>query len=185
MAERKDTFKITGSQVSNKELWSEEIIRETEHYFQSEIQQDQRSSWLLATIGVLIAVWISLEIAILDKGYNISQPLLISSLVAFLLSGAFSIFNLMPLIGTRYIKDILGRKYKNESKLDPSQLIAQRFRHDQSWSRQSLETRLGYHFRGHYLRNLRKAYNVYWSAVFLMIGTLLLASSVIGLVFFS
>lgn len=37
-------------------LWLEEISRETEHYYQGEKQQEERSSWLLTTASALMAI---------------------------------------------------------------------------------------------------------------------------------
>ena len=44
-----------------EEYWYEEIIRETEHYYQGEIQQEQRASWILASVCVLVALLISAD----------------------------------------------------------------------------------------------------------------------------
>ena len=42
-------------------LWLDVIERETEHYFQGEIQQEQRASWLLASVSVLLALFVGAQ----------------------------------------------------------------------------------------------------------------------------
>lgn len=55
----------------HKELWLEEIVRETERYCHGEIQHEQRALWILATASVLIAFVISRHIAALELGQEV------------------------------------------------------------------------------------------------------------------
>ena len=155
--------------IEIKRLWLEEIARETEHYFQGEIQHDQRASWLLATSGILTAVIASLDIPTLQKGVE-SQVLLALVLISFALSGALAILTLFPIRGIRIWKDIFGKLYRRDLGLDIDNLIEERFRHGEDWSISSYEKRIKYHFRSHYLRSNYKAHGILWSSVFLLIG---------------
>ena len=161
--------------------WIEEIIRETEHFCQAEIQQDQRGSWLLASVAVLIVAWSSLEIVIIEKNYPVSQWLMIFALVGFVISGLITIINLMPLRGVKLLGDLTGRKYRNEAKQKTRELITRRFRFDDNWSRIGLEERIYHHYRTHYLRNFRKAYGVLWSSLFLLIGLIIFSIALVSL----
>lgn len=164
---------VAGAISEAKTLWFEEIIRETEHYFQGEIQQDQRASWLLATNGVLVAVAGGLEVALQNKGNTFAQIILVLSLTAFALSSSVAVFTIMPFRGTHIWFDFLGNHYRRNKRLVTEQLIKERFRHNNDWSIEDYERRIIHHFRSHYLRFNRKAYGVLWSAIFLMIGLLL------------
>lgn len=159
-----------------EKLWLEEIIRETEHYYQGEIQQDQRASWLLATAGLLIATVVTLELAAMDKGYKIAQLPLAVGLIAFSVSGALSILTLLPLRGTKLWTDIFGGTHRRYAELGIDQLIEKQFRLDEGKAVDSYKKRIKYHFRSHYLRSNRKAYGIIWSSVFLLIGLVALAA---------
>jgi len=156
-----------------KALWFEEIIRETEHYFQGEVQQDQRASWFLATNGILIAVAGGLEVTLHAKGYTFVQITLVLSLVALMISSGISILTIMPFYGTRFWSDFVGKFYRHNKSINIEQLIEERFRHGNDWSKENYERRLMHHYRSHFLRFNRKAYGVLWSAICLMIGLLL------------
>jgi hypothetical protein len=161
--------------------WIEEIIRETEHFSQAEIQQDQRGSWLLASVAVLIVAWSSLEIVIIEKNYPVSQRLMIFALVVLVISGLITIINFMPLRGVKLLGDLTGRKYRFEAKLKTRELMTRRFRFDDNWSRKGLEERIYYHYRTHYLRNFRKAYGVLWSSLFLLVGLIIFSIALVSL----
>lgn len=161
--------------IENKFIWLEEIIRETEHYYQGESQQDQRASWLLATSGVLIAVISGLEVTILDKGYYFTQIPVIAAIVSFTASGILSILTILPMRGTRSWVDLIGRTYYKALRIQIDELIKERFRHDEDWSMQKYEDRIKYHYRSHYLRFNRKSYGILWASVFLCIGLVFFA----------
>ena len=161
--------------------WLAEIIRDTEHFCQAEAQQDQRGSWMLASVAVLIVAWASLEIVIIENGYSVPQPLMTLALFGFLLSGLATLVNFIPLRGVKYLTDLFGRKYRNQSRLKTDELIERRFRQDTVWSRESLEMRIMYHYRIHYLRNLRKAYGVLWSSVLLVLGLIAFTIALVSL----
>ena|GEM_PF-6302898 len=156
-----------------KTAWFEEIIRETEHYFQGEVQQDQRASWFLATNGILVAVAGGLEVTFHAKGYIFVQIILVLSLVSFMISSGISILTIMPFYGTRIWSDFIGKFYRRNKNINIEQLVEERFRHGNDWSKENYERRLMHHYRSHYLRFNRKAYGVLWSAIWLMIGLLL------------
>lgn len=170
-----------GTLPQDQSGWIEEIIRETDHFSQAEIQQDQRGSWLLASVAVLIVAWSSLEIVIIENNYPVSQWLMIIALVGLLISGLITIINLMPLRGVRLLRDLTGRKFRIEANEFTDKLIARRFRLDDNWSRQGLEERIYYHYRTHYLRNFRKAYGVLWSSLFLLIGLIMFSIALVNL----
>lgn len=170
-----------GALFDEKKGWLDEIVRETEHYFQGEIQQEQRASWLLTTASVLIAIAASIETTILDKGYKSAQLPMIVALMAFASSGTVSVLTLLPLRGTRLWSDVFGGSYRRSSRMGIEKLIAERFRHGEDWSAENYEKRIKYHFRSHYLRNTRKSYGVFWSSVFLLLGLLLFAVVIISL----
>jgi hypothetical protein len=172
---------VGGITSIDKSGWIEEIVQETEHFSQAEIQQDQRGSWLLASVAVLMVAWSSLEIEIIDKNYPVSQFPMIFAFVLFVISGLITIINLMPLRGLQFFVDLTGRKYRYEKKLKTSDLITKRFRLDENLSRQALEERIYYHYRIHYLRNLRKAYGVLWSSLFLIIGIIMFSIALVSI----
>lgn len=178
MSSRKtENHDMTTSDI--KMLWMEEINRETEHYYQGEIQQDQRASWLLATDVALIAIGGSLIITVLDKGYSVLVTLIILSICAFIVSAICSIITLLPLQGIRFWRDLIGHSFQKSSKLKIDQLIEERFRCGSNWSVENYEHRVKYHFRSHYLRFIRKAYGIQWAALALFIGLIFFLIGVI------
>lgn len=169
--------------TESKKLWLDEISRETEHYFQSEVQQDQRASWLLAISGVLIAVVVSLVLAALDRGYRLPSLFTILSLVAFVVSSCAAVVTFLPLRGIRHwFSDLFGQGYRRILSISIDQMTEERFRYDSDWSPDSYEARIKYHFRSHYLRNILKSYGVLWSSIFLLVGLVGLAIVLISLV---
>lgn len=169
--------------LQEKSSWMEEIIRETEHFYQAEVQQDQRGSWLLASVAVLIVAWANLEIVIIENNYSVSQVLMILSLILFVVCCLVIVINLMPLRGEKYLRDLFGSKYRKDANLRTEDLIEQRLRPDRSWSQDSLEKRVMYHYRSHYLRNFRKAYGILWSSLLLIIGLITFAIALASLPF--
>lgn len=168
----------------DKELWLEEIVRETDHYFQGEIQQDQRSSWVLATSGLLIAVVVSIEVTAVENQWAFSQPVIVVALIALVLSSILSILTIVPLSGRHFWSEISCKSFQYTSRLEISDLIQKRFHISDDWSFTDYEKRIMYHFKSHYLRNIRKGYGVFWSSFFLLLGLLLLAFEAIVLLFF-
>ena len=151
--------------------WADEITKETEHYFQGEIQQDQRASWLLATSSALLTLLIGLRVSAAERGVELPLVLFGFTAVAYLLSAVISIFVIVPMRGTRSSwTDLWGKNYRKYKKMKIDQLIKERFRHDDKWSEESLEARLKYHFRSHYIRNSKKSYGIMWSSLLLVIG---------------
>ena len=163
-----------------KDSWIQEIINETEHYFQGEMQQDQRASWLLATTSALIALLIGLQISAIERNVKLPVLLLMMAAVSYLISSIISIFTILPLRGVHsFWRDLFGKSFRDNAKMSVNDLIRKRFRHDDKWSNESFETRVMYHFRSHYLRNNRKAYGIIWSSIFLLLGLIFSAILVV------
>jgi hypothetical protein len=158
---------------SNSEIneeWLEEIIRETEHYYKGEMQQEERASWLLGTASALLAIFLSLFISNIEKEVNVSKVFFFIPLCAFFISAVFAVLGLIPYNGTKGVKILaFGNKTKT-AELSIDEFIKERFRPDDAWSGESLKKRILYHFRSHYLRNFQKSQQIIWSARFLLIG---------------
>ena len=174
MSTMSDENEVSHAISKQKEAWLGEIIRETQDYYQGELQQDQRVSWLLASDGVLIAIVTTIGVQVINKIW-IFSTLLVVALVAFFLSGFLSVLTLLPLHGIRFWKSVFGRRYSRDLKIGIDQLVQERFRHGVDWSSENYEVRIKYHFRSHYLRFHLKAYGVLWSSGFFLIGLFLLA----------
>jgi hypothetical protein len=163
--------------------WIEEIVNETEHYFQSEMQQDQRASWLLATASALLTLLIGLQVTAAERGVAIPLIPFFFALIAYFLSTIVSIIVMLPMRGIQSPwKDLWGISHRKHKRLDVDTLIKARFRHDDKWSEESFETRLKHHFRSHYLRNSKKSYGIIWSSFFLLIG--LLSSATLAIILY-
>lgn len=160
----------------NEELWLEEIVRETEHYYQGEMRQEERASWLLATSSAILAILISYLLS--NSGINVFviKPIIIIPLGLFLFSDILAIIGVMPFSGTKGIRLFLRRFDTN-----PNDLIITKFRPGRNWDRESLKIRIFFHYRNHYVRNLQKSQLVIFSAIFLLIG--LLSSILITIIF--
>ncbi len=158
-------------------LWYDEIVRETDHYFQGEMQHDQRSSWLLTTSAVLIALVVSSNSFARNTNPLITF-LLIGALGAFVVSAFIAVATLLPLRGTRLWKDFTGQSYRRARNLTAYQLLEERFRHNQ-FSYDQYDKRIEHHFRSHYLRASAKAYGVIWSSLILIVGIVLFAVAAI------
>ena len=161
---------------SCKEVWLQEIIRETEHYYQGELQQDQRASWLLTTVGILIALLLTFRGLVLNRESMLLHILFVTSLGAFVSSASIAVLALVPLHGTRPWRDTIGKKYRQDRKIGINQLVKERFRVDSDWSTRAYEEHIKYHFRSHYLRFIRKSYSILWSAWLLLLGLVLLTT---------
>lgn len=153
------------------EDWLQEITIETEHYFQGEMQQEQRASWLLATTSALIALLIGLQLSAIEKNISLPSVWLAISVGSFLISSTISILVILPLRGIHsFWGDLFGKNYRANKNMKIDEIIKKRFRHDNKWSRESLDERIKQHFRSHFLRNSKKAYGIVWASMFLLIG---------------
>jgi hypothetical protein len=159
-----------------KEEWFQEIIRETEHYYQAEIQQEQRASWIIASTFVIFAVFIGFYDDLSD---TIIHYLFFISKIAFGLSGLLSIIGIIPLRKFGFKRDFFGGKYLREKQKDIHELINKKFHTDGDWDEEDYENRILFHFRSHYLRARKKEYLVFWSSLLLIVGFI---SLVIGIV---
>ena len=160
-------------------LWLDEIIRETEHYFLGEIQQEQRASWILATVGVLLALIVGIQLQ-LETALKAPTLLITMAQLFLFLSGVFSILTIIPLRGTKLRRDLFGQTYRRDKKRDVEKLIERKFRHGEDWSKKMYEKRLFYHYRSHYLRVRRKEYYVVWASLFFLLGFVFLG--IIGII---
>lgn len=174
---------MENNDIENKEsknVWMQEINNETDHYFQGEMQQDQRASWMLATTSALIALLMGLQISVPMQSAELARNFIFVSVGAYFISAVISIFVMLPLRGIgSFWGDLFGVNLRRIQKKKIHDLIKERFRHDDKWSQKSLETRLKYHFRSHYIRNSKKAYGIIWASIFLLIGLLASATSVV------
>ncbi len=164
-----NSFEIDKNELRQK--WIDEIIRETEHYFQGEIQHDQRASWLLATSGAMIAVIIGIAGTTIDQTTLSTRLHLLTCLIAFILCAITSLFMILPMRGLRSLwKDFVGSAYRIDQQRSIDDLIQSRFHMGKDWSYEGYETRIKYHFRSHYLRYNKKSYGILWASVFLIAG---------------
>ena len=154
--------------------WLEEIIRETEHYYQGEIQQEQRASWLLASVSVLLLLFVGSQ-SMTEIGFEANVYLIGLALLAFFISGFLAIITIVPLRGTRIRRDLFGSTYRIDKKLDVDDLIEARFRPGKDWKNKQYRNRVFYHYRSHYLRVRMKEYIVVWSSVFFLLGFILIS----------
>lgn len=164
----------------SKNAWMQEIINETDHYFQGEMQQDQRASWILATASALIALLVGLQISAPTQSAQLARIFIFGSAGAYFISAVIAIFVMLPLRGIgSFWGDLFGINLRKVQKKKIHDLIKERFRHDDKWSQKSFESRLKYHFRSHYIRNSKKAYGIIWASIFLLIGLLASATAVV------
>lgn len=154
---------------SSQELWFSEIIRETDHYYQGEIQQEQRASWILASVGVLLALIVGAQLQ-LGNALKAPPALIVLTLAFFYLSGIFSIITIIPLRGTKMRRDLLGQSFRRYKNMKVEDLIQNKFHAGMQFSMEDYKSRLFYHFRAHFLRVRRKEYGVVWSSIFLLLG---------------
>ncbi len=159
--------------------WREYIIKETEHYYQGEMQQEVRASWLLGTGSALVAIFISLYLSSSEKAIIFSNIYMFIPLVSFFISAVLAILGLLPLIGTTLFK-IPWRKKIITANQDLEKFIIGKFCPDSSWSELSLDDRIFRHFRSHYIRNYRKSIWVIFSSGFLLLG---LIASIVCFIF--
>lgn len=147
--------------------WLAEIIRDTEHYYQGEMQQDARASWLLGTNSALVVVFVGLFGGI-DKNSTATEiTFVVLLLSALFLSSSFAVIALMPFKPSKLFK------IKN-NKMSLDEFIKGKFRPDGEWSDHSLEERIFHHYKSHLERNQKKSQYVTVSSITLMAGLLVL-----------
>jgi hypothetical protein len=167
---------------NSENLWLAEIIRETEHYYQGEIQQEQRASWILATVSVLLALMVGAQLQ-LENGLRTPLILITITQISFYLSGIFAVLTIIPLRGTRIIRwDFFGQSFRHYKSMDVEEMIERKFQHGETFPREKYKKRLFYHFRAHFLRVRLKEYGVVWSSFFLLLGFIFLG--LVGLIEF-
>ncbi len=149
--------------------WIREITRETEHYYQGEIQQETRASWLLALNGVILAILITFVFAVDNKnivvliGYYRS----LSIIIPFLLSSLFAAFGIFPLIGRKDKK--IYRQLRNKS-IDQKELINNKFYRGNKREDADYEEYIEHHFLSHFNRNFKKRRWVVFSLFSIILG---------------
>jgi hypothetical protein len=162
--------KNNNSDEWKREIWFEEIIRETEHFFQGEIQQEQRASWILASVCVLLAIIIGLQVQS-DAAPNI---FLVLAEIFFFVSGLISVITIVPLRGTSLRNDLWGKSFRKARKMNLEEIIQSKFHPGTDWSDEKYLERIYYHFRSHYLRARLKGLGVIWASISLIVGFCLL-----------
>lgn len=158
---------------SSEDLWLTEIIRETDHYYQGEIQQEQRASWILASVCVLLALIVALQLQLGDK-LKTPTVLVVLTQISLYLSGMFSILTIIPLRGTSMKRDLFGQSYRHYKNMEIKELMEAKFRFGNRFLKDNYKNRVYYHFRSHFLRVRLKEYGVIWSSVFLLLGFIFL-----------
>ncbi len=152
------------------EEWIEEIRRETEHYYQGEMQQEERASWLLAFSSVLIIFLLS-PTFLEDK--ELSPVNFYIPITLFLISIIFSVHALIPYKGTKGVWGI--RRFFCQEEFDKNEVsdfVSKRLHSGAHWNNRMLIKRTMYHFRSHYIRNYKKSRLVIVSAFTLLAGLL-------------
>ena len=156
--------------ISKKEKWYEEIIRETEHYYLGEQRQEERSSWLLATASGLII----LIVTSFFGNNNIPRWIILFQSIFYMGSIIFAIMGLLPYKGTKGIQGIFRKKESKKELMNQNCIsFSSSLLHiEDNWSDESFENRVMHHLKSHYIRNLQKSKKVIISALFLTIGIL-------------
>lgn len=159
----------------NHKGWIEEIIRETEHYYQGEQQQEERASWLLGTVCAILAIIISFYASSGDCTslikITLSKNWVIIIFLSFLISAIMSIIGIMPLNGTKvaFLSLLkLYRKINNEK--DLFYFVERKFSPNTTWDNVSLESWIIHHYQLHYVRNHFKSQLIMLSSIFLLLG---------------
>jgi hypothetical protein len=149
--------------IRNKGFWIAEIIRETEHFYQSEMQQEQRASWILGSACVLLGFIISNDVKI-----NISSPIyVVFSEILIAISGIVSIFTINPKIVSALPNSKIITPQNSEIS---RKVILNKFHIDNKWSAESYKNRIFHHYLIHYKRARLKGIGVVLSSTALLIG---------------
>jgi hypothetical protein len=155
--------------------WIDEIIRETEHYYQGEQQQEERASWLLGTVCTFIAIIFSFSNfsqSIITE--RISNSLVAIILFLFLISAGFAVCAVIPFKGAKiFSKQSFLNEPIDQSIKTYEDFVMNKLRIDDDWSEKSYQDRLYFHHYIHYQRNLIKSRLVNWASVFLFFGLIL------------
>jgi hypothetical protein len=165
-----------------KGLWFEEIIRETEHYYQGEQQQEERASWLLGTISAFIAIIFSFSNFSTSIVGKISNSIISIILTLFLFSGICAIFALIPFKGTKMVSLDSFLDFNNKDFNGYEKFVKEKLRIDDKWSENKYLERLFFHHYVHYQRNLMKSRLINWSSFFLLFGLCLSIFSAISII---
>ena len=151
--------------------WVDEIIRETDHYYQGEMQQEMRASWLLSTSSALIAIIFGFFLAVVNKEIQFSNIIFITTLIVLGCSIFFSILCIMPLRVSSLIamvKNLFRKKQSNNNKL-----VELRFNPNMICNEANYYSWLFSHYSKHFYRNSYKRTLVVLSLFFLCIGIFL------------
>jgi len=135
--------------------WIVAVKAETEHYYQGEIQQENRLSWLLALQGVFLAVIISFLFDIRDGKAILVVSLFqgITIIVPLVLSMCVTLLGLYPLRGKKD-KRIFQRIRK--ASLDTEELIKIKFFARQNIEEADYQAYIYNHFISHFKRSMVK-----------------------------
>jgi hypothetical protein len=158
-----------------EERWIDEIIRETEHYYQGEQRQEERASWLLGTVSAILAiVFGSLNLNQNINLENLSNFIIILIISSFFFSTLFSILALIPYKGNRvFPSGILFEENLGIGERNLEEFIKSKFRVKDFSDIGSYTSRLYFHYLCHYQRNFRKSQMVLWASIFLAFGLLI------------
>lgn len=166
--------------------WTDTIILETDHYYQGEQRQEERSSWLLATTSAIIAIFTS-GLFSLDATVTLNtwQIVLVSIMFVFLvLSAILALFGIIPLAGISFTNPFSAKKYFDKNKDQDIDTFGKKaFNVTDNWSEEEKAKWQLNHFQKHYLRNLKKSIYVIWSSIFLGLGLIFCIINVALLVF--
>ena len=159
-------------------LWHKEIISETEHYYQGEIQQETRASWLLAINGGILAIIINFIFVV--EGGNINALLgfwkSISVIAPFILSSLFSSIGIYPIISKKDKK--IFQEIKKQI-VEPERLIGEKFFKGKLRTNSDIDSYIYHHFISHFKRNHKKRKYVVISLISLLFGILSISINVI------
>ena len=156
-----------------KTLWNEEIIRETEHFYQGEIQQEQRASWLLATSSLLLTGIISYQIPSNNNEWKFSIGLTSASIILLSISALISIITIIPFRGTKFFSEPIGYRLYKITNSKANLILEESFHTKNFHSLDDYNRRIKYHYINHYKRNLTKSYGIIWTTLFLSAGIIL------------
>jgi RsiW-degrading membrane proteinase PrsW (M82 family) len=159
--------------------WQEEIIREMEHYYQGELRQEERASWLLGIVSAMITLLIS-SFTNCTGSFSISETSFQFIICSLVLSAIFSIITILPYKG----KNVFSLEVLFKEKLDPvdeshEEFVRNKLKADKDWSDESLQRRIIFHYIIHYQRNFRKSQTILWSIIFFLVGFLCLVITVL------
>lgn len=156
----------------SEDRWIEEIIRETDHFYQGEMRQEDRGSWLLATSSALMAIYLSTFVGAIQSNLNIPKALLLLPVISFFISAVLAILGFMPYSGTKGVRLLGFGIRKKIEKSSVQEFVHRQFHIDESFSGEGYKNRVFFHYRSHYIRNYQKSRIIIWSTVFILLGLL-------------